>query len=185
YSLNGYARILNSTYTALIPSSTATTGTAFTPTPGFQFTSANNNLWAPRLGFAYRANDKIVVRGGGGIYYNPNHLNAFTLASGNYPLANSTTYTANTYFSTNTFSNPSGGTAGAGGCNPNVAGTFCNAFTDAASLPTPRMYQWNLDSGVELWKDAAFELQYLGSRSIHLDSDGRLTTALRRSSVSV
>ncbi|MGO4516808.1 carboxypeptidase regulatory-like domain-containing protein [Terriglobus sp. 2YAB30_2] len=169
YSLNGYARILNSTYTALIPSSTATTGTAFTPTPGFQFTSANNNLWAPRLGFAYRANDKIVVRGGGGIYYNPNHLNAFTLASGNYPLANSTTYTANTYFSTNTFTNPSGGSAGAGGCNPNVAGTFCNAFTDAASLPTPRMYQWNLDSGVELWKDAAFELQYLGSRSIHLD----------------
>jgi hypothetical protein len=169
YSLNGYARILNSTYTALIPSSSATTGAAFVPTPGFQFTGANNNLWAPRLGFAYRATDKIVLRGGGGIYYNPNHLNAFTLASGNYPLANSTTYNANTYISTNTFSNPSGGTAGAGGCNPSVALSYCSAFTDAASLPTPRMYQWNLDTGVELWRDAAFELQYLGSKSVHLD----------------
>ena len=169
YSLNGYARILNSTYTALIPSSTATTGAAFTPTPGFQFTGANNNLWAPRLGFAYRAADKIVIRGGGGIYYNPNHLNAFTLASGNYPLANSTVYNANANLSTNTFANPSGGATGAGGCNPNVAATYCSAFTDAASMPTPRMYQWNLDFGYELWKDAAFELQYLGSKSVHLD----------------
>ncbi len=31
------------------------------------------------------------------------------------------------------------------------------------------MYQWNVDTGVELWKDAAFELQYLGSKSVHLD----------------
>jgi hypothetical protein len=169
YSLNGYARILNSTYTALIPNSTATTGAAFQPTPGFQFTGANNNLWAPRLGFAYRAADKVVIRGGGGIYYNPNHLNAFTLASGNYPLANSTVYNANANLSTNTFANPSGGATGAGGCNPNVAGTYCSAFTDAASMPTPRMYQWNLDFGYELWKDAAFELQYLGSKSVHLD----------------
>lgn len=169
YSLNGYARILNSTYTALIPSSSASTGAAFTPTPGFQFTGPNNNLWAPRLGFAYRATDKIVIRGGGGIYYNPNHLNAFTLASGNYPLANSTVFNANTNFSTNTFASPSGGAAGAGGCNPNLPATYCSAFTDASSLPTPRMYQWNVDTGVELWRDAAFELQYLGSKSVHLD----------------
>jgi hypothetical protein len=31
------------------------------------------------------------------------------------------------------------------------------------------MYQWNVDTGVELWRDAAFELQYLGSKSVHLD----------------
>lgn len=169
YSLNGYARILNADFTALIPSTSATTGAAFTPTPGFKFTGANNNLWAPRLGFAYRATDKIVVRGGGGIYYNPNHLNAFTLASGNYPLANTTTYTADSYFSQNTFSNPSGGTSAPVACVPGTTGCYTSVFTDAARLPTPRMYQWNLDTGVELWKDAAFELQYLGSRSIHLD----------------
>jgi hypothetical protein len=169
YSLNGYARILNADFTALIPATNATSGATFTPTPGFQFTGPNNNLWAPRLGFAYRATDKIVVRGGGGIYYNPNHLNAFTLASGNYPLANSTAYSADPYFSTNTYSNPSGGTSAPVTCVPGTIGCYTSVFTDAPKLPTPRMYQWNVDTGVELWKDAAFELQYLGSKSVHLD----------------
>jgi len=31
------------------------------------------------------------------------------------------------------------------------------------------MYQWNLGVSRELWSNAGFELQYLGSRSIHLD----------------
>ena len=169
YSLNGNARILNADFTALIPATNATNGATFTPTPGFKFTGPNNNLWAPRLGFAYRATDKIVVRGGGGIYYNPNHLNAFTLASGNYPLANTTTYSADTYFSTNTYTNPSGGTSAPVACVPGTTGCYTSVFTDPARLPTPRMYQWNIDTGVELWKDAAFELQYLGSKSVHLD----------------
>jgi hypothetical protein len=169
YSLNGYARILNADFTALIPASNATNGATFVPTPGFKFTGANNNLWAPRLGFAYRATDKIVVRGGGGIYYNPNHLNAFTLASGNYPLANAATFFASPNISVNTFSNPSGGAGATSGCIPNNPGTYCNVFTDAPRLPTPRMYQWNVDTGVELWRDAAFELQYLGSKSVNLD----------------
>jgi hypothetical protein len=169
YSLNGYARILNADFTALIPASNATNGASFVPTPGFKFTGANNNLWAPRLGFAYRATDKIVVRGGGGIYYNPNHLNAFTLASSNYPLANSATFNANPNISQNTFANPSGGAGAQGGCVPNTPGSYCNVFTDAPRLPTPRMYQWNVDTGVELWRDAAFELQYLGSKSVNLD----------------
>jgi hypothetical protein len=169
YSLNGNARILNRDFTALIPATTATNGATFTPTPGFQFTGPNNNLWAPRLGFAYRATDKIVVRGGGGIYYNPNHLNAFTLASGNYPLANTTTYSADQYFSTNTFGNPSGGLTPPVACVPGTPKCYTSIFTDDYRLSTPRMYQWNVDTGVELWRDAAFELQYLGSKSVHLD----------------
>jgi hypothetical protein len=31
------------------------------------------------------------------------------------------------------------------------------------------MYQWNLDFGQEIWRNAGLELQYLGSRTIHLD----------------
>jgi hypothetical protein len=168
YSLNGYARILNADYTALIPATTATSGAGFTPDPGLKFHDPNHTLFAPRLGFAYRATDKIVVRGGAGIYYNPNHLNAFTLATSNYPFASSVTYNATGATPTFTFANPTNG-AGSASAIAGTPGTYISAFTDNHYLPTPRLYQWNLDIGNELWKNAALELQYLGSHGIHLD----------------
>ena len=118
YSLNGYARVLNASYTALIPTSSATSGAAYTPAPGFQFIGPNHDLYSPRLGLAYRATDRIVFRSGGGIYYNPNHLNSFTLATSNYPFAASVVYTGNAATSATaaisnlTFGNPTGGVAG-------------------------------------------------------------------------
>ncbi len=176
YSLNGFARILNSTYTALIPTTSATTAATFTPTPGFKFVGPNHDLVSPRLGLAYRATDRTVVRAGGGIYYNPNHLNAFTLASGNYPIAASITYNGNTPttavprpLGNVSFANPTGGAPATASPVAGTPGTFVNQFTDNYNLPTPRLYQWNLDVGTELWKGAAFEIQYLGSHSIHLD----------------
>ena len=170
YSLNGLARVLNSTYTALIPTSTATTGGAYMPDPGFKFIGPNHELVSPRLGLAYRPAEKIVVRGGGGIYYNPNQLNSFTLASSNYPFAASTTYSGPTSgIATQSFSNPSGGGSGSVSLPAGTPGTYQTAFTDNYSLPTPRLYQWNLDTGVELTHYNALELQYLGSHSTHLD----------------
>jgi Carboxypeptidase regulatory-like domain/TonB dependent receptor len=170
YSLNGYGRIINQSYTALIPATTATTGTAYTPVPGFKFIGPNHDNWAPRLGFAYRATERIVVRGGGGMFYNPNHLNAFTLATGNYPLANTATYNGPTTSpATLNLSNPTGTGAPAANCVPGTLGCYTSIFNDAYNLPTPRMYQWNLDTGTELWRNAALELGYIGSHSIHLD----------------
>jgi len=174
YSLNGNGRVLNSDFTALIPASSATTAQTYTPVPGFKFTGPNHNNWAPRFGLSYRATDKIVVRAGGGIYYNANHLNAFTLASTNYPFSSSVTYNGPSSglipslpSQAVTFANPAPGA----GVSPiaGTPGTYVNVFTDNYNLPTPRLYQWNVDTGVELWHNAGFELQYLGSRGIHLD----------------
>ncbi len=170
YSLNGIGRILNSTYTALIPTSTATSGATYVPQPGFKFHQSNLNLVSPRLGLAYRATDKIVVRAGGGIYYNPNHLNAFTLSTSNYPFAASVTYSgATSGVATQSFSNPTGGGSGSASAPAGTPGTYQSAFTDNPYLPTPRLYQWNLDTGYELAPGTALELQYLGSHSIYLD----------------
>ena len=76
YTVNGNATELNANQTALVGG-----------TPGFHFTNPNHNDWAPRLGFAYRINDKTVFRGGGGIYYNPNQTNSYTFLSNNPPFA--------------------------------------------------------------------------------------------------
>ncbi len=170
YSLNGYGRTINREYTALIPATSATTGAAFTPNPGLKFIGPNHEDWAPRLGFAYRATDKTTVRGGGGLYYNPNHLNSFTLATGNYPLANSFTYNGpSSGTATLSFANPTGTGAPSTSCVPGTQGCYTSVFNDNYYLPTPRLYQWNLDTGTELWRNAGLEMQYLGSRAIDLD----------------
>lgn len=170
YSLNGFARIINPQYTALIPATSATTGAAFTPNPGFKFIGPNHQDWAPRVGFAYRAAEKITVRGGGGIYYNPNHLNSFTLATGNYPLANSFAYNGpSSGVAALNFANPTGTGKPPTSCVPGTLGCYTSVFNDNFRLPTPRMYQWNLDTGTELWRSAGLEMQYLGSRAIDLD----------------
>ena len=150
YSVNGNARILNPQQTALIP--------ATVPTPGFQFLNPSHDNWAPRLGFAYRVTSKTVVRGGGGFYYNPNQTNSFTLATTNPPFGVTTTFN-NSAATPLSFASPT----------PGSGTTLLSVFTENPDLPTPRMYQWNLGVSRELWKNSGFELQYLGSHSLHLD----------------
>ena len=174
-SANGYARLMDPTYTFLIPPTTATTPTGYTPVKGLALTGPNHKDFAPRLGFAYRLTDRVTVRGGGGIYYNSNHLNAYTLTSSNFPFASSVAYTSpingaatasNPY---NTLSNP---TAGAGALPiAGTPGTYVTAYSVANPLPAETMYQWNMDNGVQLWRNAGVEFQYLGSHSIHLDTN--------------
>jgi hypothetical protein len=169
YSLNGYTRILNANDTALIPASTATTPATFKPTPGFKFIDPTHNDWAPRLGFAYRATNTTVLRGGFGIYWNANQLNTYTLTTQNYPLSASVAYNGQST-ALLTFTNPTPGAA-AGSPVAGIPGTYVSAVTMGPHLPTQELYQWNLSWGQELWNGAGAELQYLGSHAIHLDRD--------------
>jgi len=69
----------------------------------------------------------------------------------------------------NTLSNP---TAGAGALPiAGVPGTYVSAYSVANPLPSETMYQWNLDNGFQLWRNAGVEFQYLGSRSVHLNTN--------------
>ena len=169
YSLNGYARILNASETALIPTSTASVAANFNPNKGFKFNGPNHNDWAPRLGFAYRLTDATVMRGGFGAYYNANQLNTYTLTTQNYPLSASVGY--NTVpGNLLSLSNPTPG-AGVGSPVAGVLGTYVNAVTMGPYLPTQTLYQWNFSVGQQMWQGAGFELQYLGSHGLHLDRD--------------
>jgi hypothetical protein len=167
YSLNGVGRIMTADLTTLYPAIGGTNPLDAQKYPGFEFGGANHNLFSPRLGFSYRLTDQTVIRGGGGIYYNANQMNSYTLSSTNYP-----------YSAVVTPSNSFGSALGFTLDQPNIpspiawpgpaSSPYAN-FTVDHNLPTARMYQWNLDVGQELWRNAGFELQYLGSHTIHLD----------------
>jgi hypothetical protein len=171
YSLNGVGRKLTPDQLALYPAQGGTNAANAVSYPGYKYADPNHDNVAPRLGFSYRFTNKTVLRGGGGIYYNANQMNAYTLTNQNYPYSSSTVFTGKSAGSGTpdvTFQTP---TPGAGSTSPvgGALGTYVTAITENQHLPSERMYQWNVDVGQEMWRNAGFELQYIGSRSLHLN----------------
>ena len=163
YTVNGYATILNPEQTGLVPTNP--------PQPGFSFVNPNHKNFAPRTGFAYRTTDRTVIRGGFGIYYNPNQTNTFTFLSANPPFSNVSTYNSAPPDPTISLSNPTP----ASSVQP--AG-LANIISPNRSLPTAYMNQWSFDLQQGLWKNAALDISYLGSHSLHLDRSFYTNTPL-------
>ncbi len=153
YSVAGFARLLNKEQTAAVP--------ATTPSPGFRLHEPNHSSWAPRLGIAYRFDDKTVIRLGGGIYYNPNQTNSFTFLTTNPPFGNSTTCNSLPNTPTISLANPIGA-----GCSTSVSQ---NWITNTGRLPPATMNQWSLGVQRQLTKTTGLDVQYLGSHTYHLD----------------
>ncbi len=166
-SLNGVGRIMTPDLTSLYPAIGGTNALNAQKYPGFAFSGPNHDLISPRVGLSYRLTDKTVIRGGGGIYYNANQLNSYTLSSTNYPYSASVTNSNTAGKPLNfTLHNPA---IPAPAAWPGPVTSPYSNFTVDHNLPAARMYQWNVDLGQEVWKNGGFELQYLGSRTIHLD----------------
>lgn len=162
YTVNGNATELNPQQTVVVPSNP--------PVKGFGLIYPNHNDWAPRFGFAYRLTEKTVVRGGFGIYYNPNQTNSFTFLNANPPFNLLQTYTSLPNTPTCSFTNPF-----CGGAAPTFAlGTIkypllTNVTTDNWTLPTARSNQWSMDLERQLWNGGGLDIGYLGSHTDHLD----------------
>jgi len=162
YTVNGNATELNPQQTALVPPNP--------PVKGFHFIFPNHNDWAPRFGFAYRLTEKTVVRGGFGIYYNPNQTNSFTFLNTNPPFNLQQTYTSLPTTPTCSFVNPfCGSAAPTFALGPIKYPLLTNIITDNWNLPTARSNQWSLDVEREVWNGAAVDIGYLGSHMYHLD----------------
>ena len=152
-SINGNGRILDPTDSMFIP---------VTVPKSIPYNNPNHKNFAPRFGFAYRATNKWVVRGGFGIYYNANQLNTYTLPITNPPYSTIFTYNSTPTAPTLSLSNPIPST-------PVGTTAKVNAFTINPNLPTQYMNQWSFDVERGLWHNAGLDVQYLGSHSLHLD----------------
>ena len=124
-------------------------------TPGFHFTNPQHSDWAPRLGFAYRIDDKTVFRGGGGIYYNPNQTNSYTFLSNNPPFATILNCTWSAGLTPVSLNSPVRFRGGLSAPSP-TAGTIA---TDPWNQPTARMNQWSASLERQLWSGGGLELR--------------------------
>ena len=142
----GFASELNEDFTRIIPSADP----ADYPVPGFKLHEPNHGDIAPRLGATYRLTDRTVLRGGWGIYFNPNQMNTFTFLTNNPPLAPRFTYNNDTANPTLSFEHPTG-----------VATTSPpDITTPNRDLPNAWKNQWSLDVQHELWRSTVAEVQH-------------------------
>lgn len=129
--------------------------------------------FAPRLGFAWSALPKTVVRFGGGIFFAPAETsNAATAFASNAGYSASTPLVGTldgglTPF--NTLANPFPGGVQRPTGNSLGANTFLGqapAVWDSRQI-MPETYQWNLDIQRELPGQMLFDIAYAGSRGVH------------------
>jgi hypothetical protein len=133
------------------------------------------NLIAPRLGIAYRLNDKTVIRTGGGVFFSP-----ATIAFPQGPYGNPSDYFSNPVVGTVdsyvtplvTLSNPfPNGIIAAPGRDPayqgELLGTSLGGHADPYHTNHSYTYQWNFTVQRQ-FGNLALEAAYSGLRGIHL-----------------
>jgi hypothetical protein len=124
------------------------------------FTTPKKGLFGPRVGFAYRLNDRgtMSLHGGYGIGYTQVGMLQVSGLISNSP------YVSTPSFSNTQFSSPAGGTAGAPGLQSlaGLDGTY-----------RPAMVQnWSLTLENEIVRHGIFALAYAGDKTDHIFSNG-------------
>lgn len=144
-------------------------------------------LFAPRMGLAYRLDDKTVIRAGAGIYYLPSNTYFSDAPWGQTINQYGTSWLSTLdgsvtpyYTLSNPFPNGFNQTPG------NLSHTAAQAAliggsigsTQLLNIPFPYNAQWNLTIQRQLPGGAALEVAYAGSKGTHLPTSGLTSNAL-------
>ena len=147
--------------------------------PSSGYKEEHFHLFAPRLGIAYRLNDKTVIRTGGGFYYLPSTVNFADAPWANPVGSVSTNWVATTnneVTPANPISNPyPSGFIPAPGNLPHSqaeAMLFGQGMVNMTFYkePYPFQMQWNFTLQRQLPGGVALEAAYAGARGEHLPS---------------
>ncbi len=125
----------------------------------------NNNLFAPRFGFAWRAfgNPRSVIRGGYGIFYGSSSLYRMDEYNDTFPFSITETFSVSS-------SNPTLVTAS----NPfppnrkGISGVTSSYGQESVDPRAQYLQSWNLTLEREFWHGTTLELAYSGSKGTHL-----------------
>ena len=151
-------------------------GTSYLANNDKRTANVDRNNFAPRIGFAYRIDDKTVLRGGAGVYYGFNVATNFQYVG--------TPWYKNVNIN---FSKDGGVTQFASLSNPFPVGFygppgdkygklsqwgFDNGYNLNDGLRNAEVYQWNIGIQRELPGDMLIEVNYSANRSNHLPFNG-------------
>jgi hypothetical protein len=130
--------------------------------------SSSKTPFAPRFGFAYRPLNKLVVRGGYGIFFDSSETREMDNSGDQYPFLIRTSLTANSDYplkSTNQLF------AAMSAVTPVSAAANGGAFTAVVISEdpiNPYVQQWTLSVERELAKNTTLEVNYVGNKGTHL-----------------
>lgn len=156
--------------------------------------ATNNGFFSPRFGFSYGVNDKTVMRGGFGIFVQPETLTNLN-ASGTYSssaISNSEGFSASTSYvaTTNNYQTPAttlsdpfpGGSFLTPAGSSQGASTFVGQSISflAPSQHDPYSERWDLDTQRTLSGNSMIELIYVGNHAVHLPIEQQNLNATER-----
>jgi hypothetical protein len=135
------------------------------------------NLFAPRVGFAYRWNNETVIRGGYGLSYLPSDVvfgNAPWTSPPNLATSVMTTTVDGGITPSAVLSNPfPAGLLQPPGNNPNIESSVLGSVPQVPipNQRAPYVQQWNFAIQRQLPGNTALEIGYAGSKGTHLPLD--------------
>jgi hypothetical protein len=133
----------------------------------YAFYTPDKKDFEPRVGVAYRLNEKMVIRTGAGIYYNVQQLNNYTILNLNPPLSGSVPFTNTASNGIITNSNPITLVNPFGALSPT---SVINANTLNPDNFEPRVYQWSFGIQGQLPLQSVLDVGYVGSKGVHIDN---------------
>src|SRR5262249_53891142 len=133
----------------------------------YAFYTPDKADFQPRVGIAYRLNDKTVIRTGAGIFFNVQQLNNYTILNLNPPLSGSTAFSNTASNGTITSANPLTIANPFGALSPTSP---INANTLNPNNYQPQVYQWSFGIQRQLPLQSVLDVGYVGSKGIHIDN---------------
>lgn len=147
-------------------------GTTIFATDGHRGVSPDRNNLAPRLGFAYRLNDKTVLRAGAGVYYGFNPATNYQYVGSAFYKRYDETFSKDggiTQFATLENLFPNGVSGPEGSQHGKLARWgYSNTSTVDEDFRNAEIYQWNFGFQRELPGGILIDINYSASRSNHL-----------------
>ncbi|MEN6536533.1 MAG: hypothetical protein ABFD89_22950, partial [Bryobacteraceae bacterium] len=139
--------------------------------------NSDANNFGPRVGFAYRAADSLVFRGGYGIYYLPGLYRIYSVSDPGFSQTTSFVSTIDGVTPVGSLSNPfpSGLDQPLGAATGPLNSLGSSVSARAREYPSPYVQQWNFNIQKELPGNLLLDVAYAGSHSAKLPISLSLT----------